>query len=129
MARAYAGKVLIVTGASSGIGRALCEALAPQRPRLVLAARDRARLEAVADACRSLGADTLVAPTDVTSPDECARLVERTVSHFGGLDVLVNNAGAGMIARFDEITDLSIFERLMQVNYLSCVYLTHHALP
>jgi short-subunit dehydrogenase len=127
--RPYAGKVLIVTGASSGIGRALCEALAPQGPRLVLAARDQPRLETVTEACRARGAQTLVEATDVTKPEECARLVARAVSHFGGLDVLVNNAGAGMIARFDEITDLSIFEQLMRVNYLSCVYLTHHALP
>jgi short-subunit dehydrogenase len=118
-----------VTGASSGIGLALCEALAPQGPRLVLAARDAARLEAVAQACRSRGAETLVVPTDVTSADECARLVARAVAHFGGLDVLVNNAGAGMIAPFEEVQDLSIFEQLMRVNYLSCVYLTHHALP
>ena len=68
-------------------------------------------------------------PTDVTRPEECARLVEAAVARFGGLDVLVNNAGAGMIARFEDITDLSVFEQLMRVNYLSCVYLTHHALP
>jgi short-subunit dehydrogenase len=126
---AYAGKVLIVTGASSGIGRALCEALAPQRPRLVLAARDRDRLEAVAEACRSRGAETLVVPTDVTRAEDCARLVDAAVSRFGGLDVLVNNAGIGMIAAFEDVTDLGIFEQLMRVNYLSCVYLTHHALP
>jgi short-subunit dehydrogenase len=118
-----------VTGASSGIGRALCEELSPQRPRLVLAARDAARLEAVAEACRARGAETLVAPTDVTREDECARLVATAVARFGALDVLVNNAGAGMIAAFDEVRDLSIFEQLMKVNYLSCVYLTHHALP
>ena len=97
---AYAGKVLIVTGASSGIGRALCEELAPQRPCIVLAARDAARLEAVAEACRGRGAETLVVPTDVTREEECARLVARTLERFGGLDVLVNNAGAGMIAAF-----------------------------
>ena len=118
-----------MTGASSGIGRALCEELAPQGPRLVLAARDAARLEAVAEACRSRGALTLVAPTDVTSADACARLVATSVAHFGGVDVLVNNAGAGMIAPFEEVRDLSIFEQLMRVNYLSCVYLTYHALP
>jgi short-subunit dehydrogenase len=83
----------------------------------------------VAEACRARGAETLVVPTDVTRPEECARLVAASVSRFGAIDVLVNNAGAGMIARFDEVTDLSIFERLMSVNYLSCVYLTHHALP
>jgi short-subunit dehydrogenase len=120
--------VLIVTGASSGIGRALCEALAPQGPRLVLAARDAARLEAVAESCRGRGAFTLVVPTDVTREEECARLVARAVGQFGALDVLVNNAGAGMVAAFEEVRDLSIFEDLMRVNYLSCVYLTHHAL-
>ena len=68
-------------------------------------------------------------PTDVSDPAAAAFLVETAVSSFGGIDVLVNNAGASMIARFDEVTDLSIFESLMRVNYLGCVYLTHHALP
>ena len=125
----YAGKVIIVTGASTGIGRALCLALAPQRPRLVLAARDQARLEEVAKACAAQGAETLVVPTDVARPEDCARLVESAVARFGGLDVLVNNAGIGMIAAFEDVTDLGLFERIMRVNYLSCVYLTHYALP
>jgi NAD(P)-dependent dehydrogenase (short-subunit alcohol dehydrogenase family) len=51
------------------------------------------------------------------------------VERFATLDVLVNNAGIGMIARFDELPDLSVYERLMRVNYLGCVYLTHAALP
>ena len=72
----YTGKAIVVTGASQGIGKALCLALAPQRPRLVLAARDAARLEEVAAAARAAGAETLVIPTDVTSADECRRLVE-----------------------------------------------------
>jgi short-subunit dehydrogenase len=126
---AYAGKSVVVTGAYSGIGKALCLALAPQRPRLVLAARDVAQLEAVAVACRAAGAEALVVPTDVTSIDECRRLVERTVEAFGALDVLVNNAGASMMARFDEIEDLGLYERLMKVNYLGSVYSTHYALP
>ena len=125
----YAGKTIVVTGASSGIGKALCLALAPQRPRLVLAARDAASLEGVAARCREAGAETRVVPTDVTSRDECRRLVERTVEEFGGLDVLVNNAGVGMLARFDEIEDLSVYERLMDVNYLGSVYPTYYALP
>jgi short-subunit dehydrogenase len=128
-ARPYAGKAIVVTGASSGIGRALCLALAPQRPRLVLAARDAARLEAVAAECRAAGAEARVVPTDVTSKDDCRRLVEQTVEAFGALDALVNNAGIGMLARFDEIEDLSVYERLMDVNYLGCVYPTYYALP
>jgi short-subunit dehydrogenase len=126
---AYAGKVIVVTGASSGIGKALCLALAPQRPRLVLAARDETALQAVAAACGERGAETLVVPADVTSPEACQRLVARTIERWGTLDVLVNNAGIGMIARFDELDDLSVYERIMRVNYLGCVYLTHAALP
>jgi short-subunit dehydrogenase len=125
----YTGRVIVVTGASSGIGRALCLALAPQRPRLVLAARDELALRTVAEACQAQGADTLVAPTDVASPEACRSLVERTLERFKALDVLVNNAGIGMIARFDETEDLSVYERLMRVNYLGCVYPTYHALP
>jgi short-subunit dehydrogenase len=125
----YSGKSIVVTGASSGIGRAVCLALAPQRPRLVLAARDAARLEEVAAECRAAGAQALVVPTDVTSIDECRRLVEKTVEALGALDVLVNNAGISMMARFDEIEDLSVYERLMKVNYLGSLYPTHYALP
>jgi len=125
----YAGKVIVLTGASSGIGHALALAIAPQRPRLVLAARDPARLEEVAKECRAGGAEALVVPADVSSEAACGALVARTIESFGALDVLVNNAGIGMMARFDEVSDLSVYESLMRVNYLGCVYLTHHALP
>ncbi len=126
---ALSDKVVVLTGASAGIGRALALALAPQRPRLVLAARDEAQLAEVAEACRKKGAEALVVATDVASADDCRRLVDGAVGRFGGIDVLVNNAGIGMIARFDEVQDLALFERLMRVNYLGCVYLTHYALP
>lgn len=125
----FAGKVVVVTGASQGIGRALCLELARQRPRLVLAARDASQLELVAAECRALGAQTLVVPTDVSLKADCDALIDLTLAHFGSLDVLVNNAGAGMIARFDETEDLAVYESLMRVNYLSGVWLTHRALP
>jgi short-subunit dehydrogenase len=125
----YEGRTIVVTGASVGIGRALCRTLAPQRPKLVLAARDEAKLEEVAAECRALGAQALVVPTDVGEEPQCRALIERAAAHFGGLDVLVNNAGLSMWARFDELTDLSIYERIMRVNYLGCVWLTHEALP
>lgn len=126
---AFAGKTVVVTGASSGIGRSLCLQLAPQRSRLVLAGRDGARLEEVALKSRELGAETLVVKADVASNGDCRHLIEKAVERFGALDVLVNNAGIGMIARFDELGDLSVYERLMRVNYLGCVYLTHAAMP
>jgi short-subunit dehydrogenase len=95
----------------------------------VLAARDEARLHAVAEACRARGAEALVVPTDVTVPEHCRTLVERTLARFQALDALVNNAGMSMWARFDEVQDLSVFEALMRVNYLGSVYPTHYALP
>jgi short-subunit dehydrogenase len=125
----YAGKVVVVTGASRGIGRALCLELAAERPRLVLAAREAAALDAAASACRERGAETLVVETDVADTQACRHLIDRTVETFGGVDVLVNNAGIGMIARFEEVKDLSIYDRLMRVNYLGSVYPTSFALP
>ena len=127
--RAFADKVIIITGASEGIGRALASALAPQRPKLVLAARNRERLDSSAAECTTLGAQAHVVPTDVTDPAACQALVDATVARFGGIDVLVNNAGGTMWTRFDEIQDLSIFERLMRLNYLGSVYPTFFALP
>jgi short-subunit dehydrogenase len=121
--------VVVVTGASQGIGKALCLELAVQRPRLVLAAREAAALEAVAAECRARGAEALVVPTDVGDEAACRTLVEKSVERFGGVDVLVNNAGMGMLARFEDVTDLSLYERLMRVNYLGSVYPTFYALP
>ncbi len=125
----YQGKTIVVTGASQGIGRALCLELAGQRPNLVLAARDRSALEATAAECETRGARSLVVPTDVTDEAACRNLVERTTERFPALDVVVNNAGIGMIARLDEVTDLRPYEQLMRVNYLGSVYPTYHALP
>lgn len=124
-----AGKVVVLTGASQGIGKALALALARQKARLVLAARDRDALEAVAGACRGLGAEALAVPTDVSDPAAAERLVAAAVEAFSGIDVLVANAGITMLARFDEVTDLSVFDRVMRVNYLGSVYPTYFALP
>ncbi len=122
-------KVIVLTGASQGIGKALALALAPQKPRLVLAARDEAALRAVELRCQALGATTFVFKTDVSEEEQCRGLIRRTVEATGALDVLIHNAGSGMNARFDEMTDLTVFEKLMRLNYLGPVYLTHEALP
>lgn len=124
-----AGKTVIVTGASSGIGRAICLELSRERPNLVLTARDTLRLEEVAAECCAKGAEPLVVATDVASEEACRNLIERTVERFGGLDVLVANAGRTMWARLDEMKDLSLYEELMRTNYLGAVYPTFYALP
>ncbi len=121
--------VTIITGASKGIGAALARQMAARGAALALSARDRPALERVAAECVALGARAEVIPADVAVEDDCRRLVERTVAAFGRLDTLVNNAGATMWARFEDIHDMAILARLMQVNYMGAVYCTHHALP
>ena len=124
-----AGSSILVTGASQGIGKAVCLRLAARHVRLTLAARDAEALEQVAAACRQRGGDALVAPADVSQPTDCERLVGQAITTWGRLDGLINNAGIDMIARFDEVTDIHLFERLMRVNYLGYVYPTWYALP
>ncbi len=125
----FKGKSVIITGASSGIGEALAVRLAARGARLTLAARNADELARVAKRCETAGGEAAMAPTDVTDPESCRHLVERAVTVFGGVDSLVNNAGISMLARFDEVTDLTVFDRIMRVNYLGAVYATHFALP
>lgn len=125
----FAGQVVLITGASTGIGAELARQFAQTGARVVLAARDAQKLEAVATACRQSGAEALVVVTDVTDEAQCQRMVERSVQHFGRLDILVNNAGMSMSGLFEEITDLSIFEKLMRLNFLGSVWCTAFALP
>lgn len=122
-------KVVIVTGASSGIGAELARQFAAAGARLVLAARDVARLEQVAAECRTRGAEVLIVATDVGQEASCQALMSQAADHFGAIDILVNNAGLGASGPFDAITDLTIFERLMRVNFLGSVWCTAYALP
>jgi short-subunit dehydrogenase len=124
-----AGRRIILTGASEGIGRALALALAELGARVALAARDAARLEEVARECRARGGETVVVPTDITNEVDCGWLVEQTLQSFGGIDIVIHNAGITMWSRFDELADLSIFERILEVNYLAPVRLTALTLP
>jgi len=120
---------IILTGASEGIGRALALQLAARGARLALAARDRDRLESLAQECRARGGEALAVPTDVTNQQDLEWLVAETLKTFGGIDTVIHNAGITMWSRFDALADLSIFERIMEVNYLAPVRLTALALP
>lgn len=130
-ARSYfSGKSVVLTGASSGIGREMALLLADAGARLCLGARRVDRLEAVADACRERGAaDGVVASCDVTSEDECRELVEMAVGRFGGLDVLVTNAGQTLWGLFEDFETLEPLRRVMEVNYFGSVHCTRWALP
>lgn len=125
----WAGKVVVLTGASEGIGRALALQLARAGARLVLAARNAARLNSLAEECRRLGGQALVVPTDVTLRGQCEALADAALAHFGAIDVLVLNAGATMWSRLDELQDVDLLERLMRLNYLGPAWLTRRALP
>jgi short-subunit dehydrogenase len=122
-------KTHVITGASSGIGAALALAYASRGDNVVLAARSSERIEQVAAECERAGGSALSVPTDVTDPEQCSALIEKAIARFDAVDSLVNNAGISMWARFDEVTDLTLFERIMCVNYLGSVYVTHAALP
>ena len=88
-----AGRSVIVTGGSRGIGLAIAEAFAEEGARLTLCARGEEALQAAADRLRGEGAEAQAVPTDVTSPEHCQRLVDAAAERYGGIDVLVNNAG------------------------------------
>jgi short-subunit dehydrogenase len=121
--------VVVITGASRGIGAELARQLGRRGARLVLAARDTAALEGVAAECREAGGSAITVRADVTQERDCQAVMSGAALAYGRIDVLVNNAGATMWARFEDIVDLSVFERIMQVNYLGAVYCTSHALP
>ncbi len=122
-------RVFVITGASDGIGAELARQLARPHHRLVLAARNAAALEAVAAACWKKGAKAVAVPTDVSLEEDCRRLIDWALEAFGRIDVLVNNAGISMHARFDEISDWSTYERLWRVNCLGTVHCTRFAWP
>ena len=129
MSKPFSENVVIITGASSGIGAELALQLAEQGAWLALGARDESRLNAVAQDCRQRGGRALVVKTDVTDPAQCAALVAATVKEYGRLDTLINNAGVGMWARFEDVQDLALFEKIMRVNYLGSLYCAFYALP
>lgn len=120
----FSDKTVIVTGASSGIGLATARAFSAVGANVVLAARSADRLvELAGELPRSLAV-----VCDVSRESDCRELIEQAVTRFGGVDVLINNAGLSMRALFDDV-DLSVLHRLMDVNFWGTVYCTKYALP
>jgi short-subunit dehydrogenase len=121
--------VVIITGASAGIGRAMALQLARQGGRVVLAARRADRLEALAEECIQMGGQALAVPTDVADELQCKNLIDMTIQTFGRLDMLINNAGLAVGSLFEELPDLSLFKHVMDVNFNGAVYCTYYAIP
>lgn len=120
----FGGQTVVVTGASSGIGLATARRFAAAGANVVLAARSVDVIEVEAANLPS----ALALRCDVSVEADCRELIERTVERFGGIDVLINNAGISMRAAFDDV-DLSVLHRLMDVNFWGTVYCTKYALP
>ncbi|WP_372751834.1 SDR family oxidoreductase [Labilibaculum sp.] len=121
-------KIVVITGASSGIGRALAFEFASRGSKIVLAARNLDKLKEIEAKIQSMGNEVLAVRTDVSIQEDCENLIAKTVEKFGSLDVLINNAGISMRALFVDL-DLSVLKKLMDVNFWGTVYCTKFAMP
>jgi NAD(P)-dependent dehydrogenase (short-subunit alcohol dehydrogenase family) len=126
--QAFQGKTALITGASSGIGRAAALRLAALGADVALAARTEAALQEVAEASKPTGRRVVVIPTDVAEAEQCRRMVETAVERLGRLDILLCCAGISMRAPFAE-SDPAVMERVMRINFLGVMYATWHAIP
>jgi len=120
--------VVAITGASRGIGRATALAFARKGAKLVLLSRDRAKMEVVADEVRALGTDVLVVSCDVSKQSECRAWVPVALERFGHVDVLVNNAGFGVYAKVEELTE-EILESEFRTNLYGSIWCAQAVLP
>lgn len=124
----WQNKVALVTGGSSGLGRAIAEAFATAGCRVVIAARNEQSLNAAAAAMCCDGREVLGVPADITRPDDVDRLIARCLESYGRLDVLVNNAGRSMRRAVAEMSP-NDFRELMELNFFALVGMTQAALP
>ena len=123
------GKVVIITGASSGIGEALTKLFAQKGAYVVIAARNEEKLHELAASLQGLyDCNILAVKTDVSIESDCKNLIDTTIQKYGKIDILINNAGLSMRALFNDV-QLDVIRRLMDVNFFGAVYCTKFAIP
>lgn len=124
----FKDKVVVITGASSGIGMALSKEFASLGAKVVMGARSEDKLKALTSEIESVDGEVIYTTTDVTKQDDCKKLIDTAVSAYGQIDILICNAGISMRALLDDL-DLSVLHKLMDVNFWGTVYCTKFALP
>ncbi len=122
------GKVVVITGASSGIGKALAYKFASEGSKVMLAARNGDKLKDIVEDIKKKGGEAAYCIADVKNENDCKGMILSTVVRYGGVDILINNAGISMRALFKDLK-LDVLKNLMDVNFWGAVYSTKHALP
>ena len=125
----FEDKIVAITGASSGIGRASALAFAREGTTTVLASRSEEKFERVADEIRGFNPRVLVIPTDVSVREQAQHLVDRTVREFGRIDILFNNAGNAYVGRIDEELFVNDLNKMLAVSFYGTLYGTQAVLP
>jgi len=121
-------KVVIITGASSGIGLALAKNYAKRNAKVVLAARSYNKLIGIEEELKTINKNILIIETDVSKESDCKNLIDKTIEKYNKIDILINNAGISMRALF-ESTELTVIRQLMDINFWGTVYCSKYALP
>ena len=128
MKKRMQNKVVIITGATSGIGRGCAEVLGKAGAKIIFTGRDKKRMDEVKSALASMNIEHNGYVMDVSSESENKRLVEETIAKYGRIDILINNAGISMRALLEDL-DMEVFRKIMDINFYGTVYLTKYALP
>lgn len=121
-------KVVVITGATSGIGRALAFEFGQQGSKVVITGRNEEALRIATQELTSRGIQVLPVNSDVTSPDDNRRMAEEAIKTFGKIDILINNAGISMRAVFEEV-DPDVIKQVMDINFYGVIYATKNCLP
>eukprot|EP01117_Protostelium_nocturnum_P015083 TRINITY_DN5804_c0_g1_i3.p1 TRINITY_DN5804_c0_g1~~TRINITY_DN5804_c0_g1_i3.p1 ORF type:complete len:273 (+),score=56.22 TRINITY_DN5804_c0_g1_i3:165-983(+) len=131
--KSFSGKVVVITGCSSGIGEELAYKYAREGSKLVLAARRKDKLDEIVQKCEEIGKETgataFAIATDVTKQQDCENLIDETVKRHQNIDLLILNAGQGCLIKVADVKDIQPLKTAMDVNFWGCVYPTIRALP
>lgn len=120
-------KVVLITGGSSGIGKACAERFGREGGRICITGRNQANLDAAAEELRAKNVEVITVQGDVANETDCVRMINETLNKYGRIDVLINNAGISMRAFFKDL-DVSVIRQLMEINFFGTVYCTKYAL-